>query len=135
MENKNYELYHWGVKGMKWGVRRYQNKDGTLTPAGRKRKRDDYHEDYKKAHDGKSVKYMSNEELRERNKRLNAEAEYDRLKKQTNAGQKAVREFIATAGTIAAITGAYTTYKKTGGAAKSAAKSALKKIGSMKIGK
>ena len=31
------ELYHWGVKGMKWGVRRYQNKDGTLTKAGQKR--------------------------------------------------------------------------------------------------
>ena len=31
------ELYHWGIKGMKWGVRRYQNKDGTLTPAGKKR--------------------------------------------------------------------------------------------------
>lgn len=31
------ELYHWGVKGMKWGVRRYQNKDGTLTAAGKKR--------------------------------------------------------------------------------------------------
>lgn len=31
------ELYHWGVKGMRWGIRRYQNPDGTLTPAGRKR--------------------------------------------------------------------------------------------------
>ena len=34
----NYELYHWGIKGMKWGVRRYQNKDGSLTPAGKKRR-------------------------------------------------------------------------------------------------
>lgn len=31
-------LYHHGVKGQKWGVRRYQNYDGTLTPAGRKHK-------------------------------------------------------------------------------------------------
>lgn len=31
------ELYHYGVKGMKWGVRRYQNKDGSLTPKGKKR--------------------------------------------------------------------------------------------------
>ena len=31
------ELYHHGVKGMKWGVRRYQNKDGSLTSAGKKR--------------------------------------------------------------------------------------------------
>lgn len=31
------ELYHWGVKGMKWGIRRYQNKDGSLTAAGQKR--------------------------------------------------------------------------------------------------
>lgn len=31
------ELLHWGIKGMKWGRRRYQNKDGSLTPAGKKR--------------------------------------------------------------------------------------------------
>lgn len=30
------ELVHWGIKGMKWGIRRYQNKDGSLTPAGKK---------------------------------------------------------------------------------------------------
>lgn len=32
-----YELTHWGIKGMKWGVRRFQNKDGSLTEKGGKR--------------------------------------------------------------------------------------------------
>jgi hypothetical protein len=44
--NQNYiiingELYHHGIKGMKWGVRRYQNKDGSLTALGKRRAKPD----------------------------------------------------------------------------------------------
>lgn len=35
------ELYHYGIKGQKWGVRRFQKKDGTLTSEGKKRYSDD----------------------------------------------------------------------------------------------
>lgn len=47
------ELQHHGIKGMKWGKRRFQNADGSLTPAGKKRYSDGGSsvEDYKKALD------------------------------------------------------------------------------------
>lgn len=35
-------IYHYGIKGQKWGVRRYQNEDGTLTSAGKKREKMGY---------------------------------------------------------------------------------------------
>jgi len=44
MYTRSTELYHHGIKGMKWGVRRFQTKDGGLTPAGRKRYADDVSE-------------------------------------------------------------------------------------------
>jgi len=34
------ELYHHGIKGQKWGLRRFQNKDGSRTPLGRKRRQE-----------------------------------------------------------------------------------------------
>lgn len=116
------ELCHYGVPGMKWGVRRYRRKDGTLTRAGRKRYGDDRHEDYKKVHDGKSVKLMSDAELRSRNNRLQMEKQYGDLTRKTSVGEKAVKKFIATAGTIAGVMAAYKTYKKV-------ANGALDKIG------
>ena len=41
----NNNLYHYGIKGQKWGVRRFQNKDGSLTAKGKKRYNDDEYDE------------------------------------------------------------------------------------------
>lgn len=49
----NDQLWHWGVKGMRWGVRRYQNADGSLTEAGKKRYARDAESNAKKKKDNR----------------------------------------------------------------------------------
>lgn len=78
------ELYHYGIKGMKWGIRRYQNKDGTLTAAGKKREREKTRGWSKEAKEArrikrKSVHQMTNKELQTLNRRMDLEANYRRL--------------------------------------------------------
>ena len=80
--NEEY-LQHHGILGMKWGIRRYQNPDGTLTAEGKRRKSKgkEYSDDYWNAHDKKDLKYMSDKELQQRINRLNNEKQYASLTK------------------------------------------------------
>lgn len=83
---KSDELCHYGVQGMRWGIRRYQNKDGSLTPAGQKRraKLEGKLEQLngKKSNSGeaaprkKTVSEMTEDELRDRTNRMRAEKDY-----------------------------------------------------------
>lgn len=86
---KSDELYHWGIKGMKWGVRRYQNKDGTLTPAGKKHYSGEGTDgsekpDYAPKASKKKAGDYTDEELRAQINRMQMEKQYRDLAGQTN---------------------------------------------------
>lgn len=108
MENNT--LQHYGVLGMKWGRR--------------KKRQAATHDDYARAHSGKSVRSMSDKELRDANNRLQMERQYKTLTQKTSIGKKAVKAFIGVAGTIVAAESAYKTYKRIGD-------SALSKVGDL----
>ena len=57
------ELYHHGIKGQKWGVRRYQNDDGTLTNEGKSRYTADKIRKELNKTDRKMAKYRDNENI------------------------------------------------------------------------
>ena len=75
------ELAHHGILGMKWGIRRFQNKDGSYTEEGKRRRRSDsYSDDYKKYQKlrKKNPKDLSTKEIEEINRRDNAMSQYNR---------------------------------------------------------
>ena len=86
---------------MKWGVRRYRNRDGSLTPAGKKRYNDSEpaHEHHKRVYDGKKASQLSDQELRDRLNRLNMEKQYSQLTQQeTTPGKKFIKDALYNAG-------------------------------------
>ena len=128
------ELYHSGIKGQKWGIRRYQNEDGTLTEAGKERYKDikniyrsgmqtarsvsnieerskrnkakkDLASELKKTEE--SLKNMSDDDLRKIVNRMNLEEQYKiaKDKRSTQKGKASTKEILDTFGDVVGIIG------------------------------
>ena len=124
------ELKHYGIKGMKWGVRRFQNSDGSLTADGKKRYSGDNLKDIQKqVNQGKNVvdgvkktrtkaaekrtekkikddlSQMSDKELRDIVNRLNMEERYTQVMKSrgVETGKSRADKILEYAGTALTI--------------------------------
>lgn len=102
------EFYHHGIKGMKWGIRRFQRKNGTRTAAGKKRRnsQENWSEDAKTvaAIRKKSVNEMSNAELKKLNERDQLVGTHKNLNPNAfKKGMKIAGSIVATAGTLTAL--------------------------------
>lgn len=86
-EYSSEELRHHGIKGMKWGLRRYQNKDGSLTPAGRKR----YDQEIESLKSEKA-------KLQQKHKNLNAQQRMEARKDKLKADIEAEKEYLKNGG-------------------------------------
>lgn len=94
------ELYHYGIKGMRWGIRRYQNPDGSRTALGKKREssRNDKEKKARKA-DVKNRRTISDADLKKRIERMKLEKEYKTLVDEDTApGKKYVLEILSAVG-------------------------------------
>lgn len=95
------ELMHYGVLGMRWGVRRYKNKDSTLTTAGKKRLSKDKDKAEKKERKValKNRRSLSDVDLKKKIERLKMEKEFKNLTEEDiSPGRKYVGEIMSSAG-------------------------------------
>ena len=97
------ELYHHGVKGQKWGVRRFQNKDGSLTLAGKNRRGNAASPNDKEKINRKNAlkkrRIMSVNEMKSRIERMKLEKEFKSLTEEDlSPGKKAVKDILTSAG-------------------------------------
>ena len=108
MDNNN--LMHYGVKGMHWGIRRFQNRDGTLTSAGKAKqssgKSDKQKESEKrKRYDARNRGSLTNTQLRNKIDRLQMEKQLRKLtEEEISPGRTEAKRILSQIGTKVAST-------------------------------